>query len=136
MFCENIRLPNFIPCLSRIDTYQLTITIFLYVIHMECVPPPAPKNNTLERWEVHLNDLLYLFDIMKHPSYQVSITIASMARLVELDFHTTILCNMPIINILGVNMMSICPHRWEQMHLYEKLTNDRVICLNNQTLIY
>ena len=48
VFWENIRLLTFIPHISRVDTYQLTIMIFLYIIPDGCVPPPAPKNNTLE----------------------------------------------------------------------------------------
>jgi len=63
MFRENIRLPNFIPHLSRVDTYQPTIMIFLYIILIKGAPPLAPRNNTLERSEVHLNDLLYLSDV-------------------------------------------------------------------------
>ena len=63
MFGENIGLLSFTPHLSRVDTYQPTIVIFLYIILLIGVPPLAPKNNTLEIREVHFNDLLYLFDI-------------------------------------------------------------------------
>ena len=58
VFVENIGLLSFIPHLSRVDTYQSTIAIFLYIIPIKCVPPLAPKNNTLERREVHFSDLL------------------------------------------------------------------------------
>ena len=51
------------PHLFRVDRYQPTIVIFLYIIPIKGVPPLAPKNNTLERREVHLNDLLYLSNI-------------------------------------------------------------------------
>ena len=133
---EKIMLLLFILQLFRVHIFYHAIMIFVYIIPVECVQPPTPKNNTLERWEVHLNDLLYLSDITYHLPYQVLITMASTTRLVELNFHSTVLCNMPIINILGVKMMSICPHRWEWLHLYEKLTNDGVICLKTNTLIY
>ena len=63
VFGENIELLSFIPHLSRVDTYHLTITIFLYTILIKDVPPLVPKNNTLERREVHFNDLLYLSDV-------------------------------------------------------------------------
>ena len=66
---ENIGLLSFIPHLSRVDTYQRTIVIFLYIIPIKGVPPLAPKNNTLERREIHFNDLLYIFDVIKRPSY-------------------------------------------------------------------
>ena len=63
VFRENIGLLSFIPHLSRVDTYQPTIVIFLYIIPIKGVPPLAPKNNTLERRKIHFNDLLYLFDV-------------------------------------------------------------------------
>ena len=63
VFGENIGLLIFISHLSRVDTYQPTIMVFLYIILIKGVPPPAPKNNTLERREIHFNDLLYLSDV-------------------------------------------------------------------------
>ena len=63
MFGENIRLLSIIPHLSRVDTYQPTIAIFLYIIPIKGVPPLAPKNTTLEIREIHFNDLLYLSDV-------------------------------------------------------------------------
>ena len=63
MLGENIGLLSFIPHLSRVDTYKPTIVIFLYIILIKCVPPLAPKNNTLERREIHFNDHLYIFDV-------------------------------------------------------------------------
>ena len=63
MFGENIGLLSFIPHLSRVDIYQPTIVIFLYIILIKGVPVLAPKNNTLERREDHFNDLLYIFDV-------------------------------------------------------------------------
>ena len=62
MFGENIGLLSFIPHLSRVDTYQPTVVIFLYIILIKGVPPLAPKNNTLEIREIHFNDILYLSD--------------------------------------------------------------------------
>ena len=63
VFGENIMLLSFIPHLSKVDTYQPTIIIFLYIISIKGVPPLAPKNNTLEKREVHVNDLLYLSNV-------------------------------------------------------------------------
>ena len=63
VFGENIGLLRFIPHLSRVDTYQPAIAIFLYIIPIKGVPPLSPKNNALERREVHFNDLLYLSDV-------------------------------------------------------------------------
>ena len=63
VFKENIGLLSFIPHLSRVDTYQPTITIFLYLIPIKGVLPLAPKNNTLERRENHFNNLLYPSDV-------------------------------------------------------------------------
>ena len=62
-FGENIWLLSFIPHISRVDAYQHTIVIFLYIILIKGVPPLAPKNNTLERGEVHFNDILYLSNV-------------------------------------------------------------------------
>ena len=63
VFGENIGLLSFIPHPSRVDTYHPTIMIFLFIIFIKGVPHLAPKNNTLERREVHFNNLLYLSDI-------------------------------------------------------------------------
>ena len=63
VFGENIGLLSFIPHLSRVDTYQPTIVIFLDIILIKGVPPFAPKNNILERRETHFNDVLYLSDV-------------------------------------------------------------------------
>ena len=60
VFGEKIGLLLFIPHLSRVDTYQPTIVIFLYIVLIKGVLALAPKNNTLERRETHFNDLLYL----------------------------------------------------------------------------
>ena len=67
VFGENIGLLNFIPHLSRVDTYQPTITIFIYIILIKGVPLLAPKNNTLEIREIHFNGLLYLSDVPNVP---------------------------------------------------------------------
>ena len=63
VFGENIRLLSLMPHLSRVDTYQPTIVIFLYIILIKGIPPLGPKNNKLERREVHFNDLLYLSNV-------------------------------------------------------------------------
>ena len=63
VFRENIGLLSFIPHLSRVDTYQPTIAIFLYIILINGVLPLEPKNNTLERRKIHFNDLLCLCDV-------------------------------------------------------------------------
>ena len=63
VFGENIGLLSFIPHLSRVDTYQPTIAIFLYIMLIKGLPPLVPKNSTLERREIHFNDLLYLSDV-------------------------------------------------------------------------
>ena len=49
VFGENRGLLSFIPHFYRVDTYEPTIVIFLYIIPIKGVPPLAPKNNTLER---------------------------------------------------------------------------------------
>jgi len=49
VFWEKLRLPSFMPHISRVDRYQPTITILLYIILIKGLPPLAPRNNTLEQ---------------------------------------------------------------------------------------